>query len=127
MGLVSDRLEAFAPKTECVFQSPIEHMNADVLKPLDGISVLSQRHFILRIELLRRLTHHRHQAEQSGRQKRRLGVIGFYIRKRVFGGCTRLLIANHPIDPCIGHFDGHLICARLQRIRCIDTIGCAIP
>jgi hypothetical protein len=30
LGMVSDRPEAFVPMTECVFQSSIEHMNANV-------------------------------------------------------------------------------------------------
>jgi hypothetical protein len=46
MGLVRDRPEAFVPMTECVFQSPIEHMNANVEKPLDGIPVPSHLLFL---------------------------------------------------------------------------------
>jgi hypothetical protein len=46
LGLVSDRPEAFVPVTECVFQSPIEHMNANVYKPLDGIPVPSHLLFL---------------------------------------------------------------------------------
>ncbi len=35
MGLVRDRPKAFVPMTECVFQSAIEHLNANVEKALD--------------------------------------------------------------------------------------------
>jgi len=41
LGLVSDRPEALVPMTECVFQRAVEHMNANVQKPLDGIPVPS--------------------------------------------------------------------------------------
>jgi hypothetical protein len=44
--LVSDRPEAFVPMTECVFQSPIEHMNANVKEPLDGMPVSSHLLFL---------------------------------------------------------------------------------
>ena len=46
LGLVVDRLEALVPMTECVFQSAIEPMNANVWKPPDGIPVPSHLLFV---------------------------------------------------------------------------------
>jgi hypothetical protein len=46
LGLVNDRPEAFVPMTECVFQSPIDYMNANVYKPLGDIPVPSHLLFL---------------------------------------------------------------------------------
>jgi hypothetical protein len=44
--LVGDRPKAFVPLTECIFQSVIEHMDTNIEKALDGVSVPSHLLFL---------------------------------------------------------------------------------
>jgi hypothetical protein len=39
--LLRERAKAFVPKTKCVFQGVVEHLNADIKKSLDGVPVPS--------------------------------------------------------------------------------------
>ncbi len=60
---------------------------------------------------------HRHRPEQARRQQGRVSLVRLDVGEGVLLRCVRLLIADEPIDPGIGHLDCQFDCCRASARR----------